>query len=599
MVKGEEGRMNEDEGRMTDEQAEYLIAAEAAIKAGKATVNELADAEEAGEQLSIGELLARIGDKTAAELLTPERKEQVITAVEAMQNIVKDFFTNPKLESLRAELAALETRMKEMGPFLEMVKEAYDKEAFFWHETLWLLTGAIDIYVYDNRLESATDEQKKAHKEPFLAFFSAYLQEWQTVKAQHEELTDEGISEIIWEGMHEKGHIKGRIAEEAAEAIKETLAETAEIEKTLGDCASLLHGPGLDELAKLGRKTEIQKNPITGTAYVTAGNMTIQHKRGINVGPPARRKALRNEPSKKEEGLSKEKEAKEKEALLFQRYISTVAATSALKLLDISTIKLTEQNGYRARKFNTNVEIDVIEDFMKPCGIPITEPSIKKTKGTLRSIQEAWNAITLDFMEKRAGREGESWHINILQKYEDSMANGKVKLQFTEDIAEYLTGAYLAHFPLPLLKTDERNDNVYRMGRRLMLHYSNVYNQEHGTADIISVKALLESAPAIPTYEEVMGADKHLELRIMRPFKAALDKLDFIEWEYCNAKKTPLTKKQKAAFNYHTFIGCYVKFTVLNGPDMKRIVAEKQEKTAQAEERKRARAEARKKKGDA
>ena len=55
---------------MTDEQAEYLIAAEAAINAGKATVNELADAEEAGEQITLRELMERLGDKEAAELLT-------------------------------------------------------------------------------------------------------------------------------------------------------------------------------------------------------------------------------------------------------------------------------------------------------------------------------------------------------------------------------------------------------------------------------------------------------------------------------------------------------------------------------------------------
>lgn len=363
----------------------------------------------------------------------------------------------------------------------------------------------------------------------------------------------------------------------------------------------ILHAPGLDELAKLGRKTEIQKNPVTETSFVKAGNMTIQQKRGINIGPPAKRKAVRKEPSKTEEGLTKEKEAelaKEKEALLFQRYISTVATTAALKLLDISAIKLTEQNGYKASKFNTNVEMDV-KEYMEKCGIPLTRPSLKKVKNTLKGILEAFNAITLDFPEKRAGKEGENWHLNILQKYEDNMANGKLKLQFTEDVTEYLVGAYLAYFPMLLLKADERNDNVYRMGRRLMYYYSNINNQQQGTADIISVKALLESAPAIPTYEEVMGADKHLELRIMRPFKAALDKLDFIEWEYCNAKKAPLTKKQKAAFSYETFIGCYVKFTVMNGPDMKRIVAARQEKKAQAEERKRARAEARKKKGDA
>ena len=49
--------------RMTDEEAEYMLAADAAIKAGKATFNELADAEEAGEQITLRELMERLGDR--------------------------------------------------------------------------------------------------------------------------------------------------------------------------------------------------------------------------------------------------------------------------------------------------------------------------------------------------------------------------------------------------------------------------------------------------------------------------------------------------------------------------------------------------------
>ena len=60
---------------MTDEQAGHLIAAEAVTNA-ETTVNELADAEEAGEQVSIREPLERMGDASGAEILTPERIEK-------------------------------------------------------------------------------------------------------------------------------------------------------------------------------------------------------------------------------------------------------------------------------------------------------------------------------------------------------------------------------------------------------------------------------------------------------------------------------------------------------------------------------------------
>ena len=500
--------------------------------------------------------------KARASAIEAEREKLLATleadspGEEASPELVEQF------NRMKADMIELEAEQAGIEAELAQVEEDFSGTEAAWDEGMNATRAALGENAIPLEEAFARNENTKAEWEAFkksMGFPINKPMPWAELKAQHFLSVVNALLKIM------------------------LLLEDADKKRYL----PMLHGPGLDELTKLGRKAEIQKNPITGTAYAIVGNMTIQHKRGINVGPPAKRKAVRKELTKEEE------------ALIFQKYISTVATTAALKLLDISAIKLTEQNGYKASKFNTNVEMEITE-YMEKCGIPLTIPSTKKTKSTLKGILEAFNAITLDFPEKRAGREGENWHLNILQKYEDTMANGILKLQFTEDIAEYLTGAYIAHFYVPLLKADERNDNVYRMGRRLMLHYSNVYNQERGIADIISVKALLESAPAIPSYEEVKSDRQYY--RIMGPFKTALDKLkklDFIKWEYCNAKKAPLTKKQKAAFNYETFIGCYVKFTVLNGPDMNKIVAAKQEKTAQAEERKKARAEARKKKADA
>ena len=121
--------MNEDEGRMTDEQAEYLIAAEAAINAGKATVNELADAEEAGEQITLRELMERLGDKEAAELLTPERKEQIKEAHDQLQKRWADITKSPAMEEIKAQIAALQKRMEELEPFYHDILAAYDDDA--------------------------------------------------------------------------------------------------------------------------------------------------------------------------------------------------------------------------------------------------------------------------------------------------------------------------------------------------------------------------------------------------------------------------------------------------------------------------------------
>ena len=103
-----------DNERMTDEHAAYHLLTDAAIKEGKATVNELADAEEAGEQITWRELRERRGDKEAAELLTPERKEQIKEAHDQLQKRWADITKSPAMEEIKAQIAALQKRMEEL-----------------------------------------------------------------------------------------------------------------------------------------------------------------------------------------------------------------------------------------------------------------------------------------------------------------------------------------------------------------------------------------------------------------------------------------------------------------------------------------------------
>jgi hypothetical protein len=565
---------------MTDEQAERILAEDAAIKAGKATVNELADAEEAGEQLSIGELLERIGDTAAAELFTPERKEQVRNAYETLRNSVRDFLTAPELESLRADLVALEKRMKEIGPFLEMVKEAYDEEAFFWHESLWLLSGAIDIYVYDNRLEDATEEQTKAHREHFLAFFDAYLQEWQTAKALHEELSDEDLIEVTWKGMQEKGHIKGRIAEEAAEAIKEMLAETAELEKAYGGYATLLHRPGLDGLTRINRKRmDIRKNQATGQKTIVVGGLTIEqdYDNVISLLPQQQRQLAAKERTKHLDAL-------------FLKLANRLPSVDAMKWLDTCRIILTAQNGHRATSMNTLVK-QPLEAIMELWGIPVTKPSLDKFRRTISEVQEAFYSFSFAFEENIGQGKKEPVHLRILQK-RGEVKNNILYARFTEEITAYFCqGGYLMEYPLPLMKADGRNPNIYTAGRYLASRHSNIINQQNGKADIISVEALLAALPGIPAYEEV-AASRQFKQRIMRPFEAALKGLadmGFFTWNYCNAKKAPLTKAQKDNFNYETFAECYIQYSFLDTKDYGPLIAAREEKKAASKAKQEAR----------
>ena len=133
-------------------------------------------------------------------------------------------------------------------------------------------------------------------------------------------------------------------------------------------------------------------------------------------------------------------------------------------------------------------------------------------------------------------------------------------------MAKYLTNAYIMHYPMELLKVDERNSNSYPLGRKLLLHQSMNNNKKKKTSDIISVKSLLEVCPDIPMYESVMNEGRQLDQRIRTPLEKALNSLDFIAWEYCNSKGIPLTEKQLTSTDYKVFEKFYVKFDVLGFP---------------------------------
>jgi hypothetical protein len=156
------------------------------------------------------------------------------------------------------------------------------------------------------------------------------------------------------------------------------------------------------------------------------------------------------------------------------------------------------------------------------------------------------------------------------------------------DMARYLTNAYLMQYPVEILKLDERNANIYPLGRKLLLHNSIDNNRRKGTANIISVTSLLAVCPTIPTYGQVMSTGRQLEQRIKAPFENALNALPFICWEYSNSKGVALTDEQLAATDYKTFTELYILFEVIDAPDQTaRLQARADEARARAEKKKR------------
>ena len=239
---------------------------------------------------------------------------------------------------------------------------------------------------------------------------------------------------------------------------------------------------------------------------------------------------------------------------------------STHKLLDACTIALTAQNSYRGTAPPKTLVVIPLEEYMARCGIPLTKPSKDKTRRRVKEDLETLYATSLEWSEPRGGQTVDFTKMRICTMV--AVKNGKIMLDFSPAIAAYLTNAYVMQYPLELFKADERNPSSYYIGKKLMQHYCIENNQRRGTANIISVRALLECCPDIPSKEEVLQADRHLEQRIITPFENALSALSsFIRWEYCNSKGVPLSEAQLKGFCYSDFLGCFIRFTVLHSPD--------------------------------
>jgi len=198
---------------MTDDQARYELAVDAALEAGKTTVNELADAEEAGEQVSIRELLERMGDASGAEILTPERIEEKKNAHEIMMQPFKEWAASEGYSSWQELLEELRRRSEAWQPFKQLVIDNYPDDHPLMESPVWSVTVGIEYYFELHDLDEATQEERAKHLPDFLVFFANYLQALEAVKGPLEsmgpDITEDELLQV-WEALEKAGIIPRR-----------------------------------------------------------------------------------------------------------------------------------------------------------------------------------------------------------------------------------------------------------------------------------------------------------------------------------------------------------------------------------------------------
>lgn len=275
-------------------------------------------------------------------------------------------------------------------------------------------------------------------------------------------------------------------------------------------------------------------------------------------------------------------------------------SVGAKKLLDMGSIKLANNNHYRAEKglpINTAVSIP-LEEYGRMRGFDITprqtstpeegEAEKKRLDGVMHNIRKRANAelallysLSLSWTEPRKKPSGYT-DIRILQS--KGIRGGYINMRFSEDIANYLTHAYIVPYPTALQAIDERNPRTYNVGWKLVLHHGMDNNHTKGTANIISIARLLEACGDMPTFEEVQASKNrgHWERLIKDPLEAALDRnLEsgvIKSWEYCNSKREPLDDGQISIANYPTFTGLFIHFEMAGAPDQSERLQRKTER---------------------
>lgn len=277
--------------------------------------------------------------------------------------------------------------------------------------------------------------------------------------------------------------------------------------------------------------------------------------------------------------------------------------TSAKKVMDTGVAYLTASNYYKADRVNPTVTIDLM-DYWRAQGLHVdplpmdTEEEQRKEQGrvaeTVKKLKQSLkadleNLKRLEWEGKGTGRNrGDFAKYSFISSYR--VRGTTLSLTFDFEIAKYLVQSYQMQWPPALLLHDNRDPNSYTIGRKLALHHSMDTNAAAGTDCTISVKALLEEAPDIISYEELQAKGRRdWKRQIKEKLEAALNKNVttaplLSRWEYRSpATGTTYTPETASALSWAEYYSLMVDFVMAAEPDQAtRRAARAQEKAAAA-----------------
>ena len=273
--------------------------------------------------------------------------------------------------------------------------------------------------------------------------------------------------------------------------------------------------------------------------------------------------------------------------IFLKNYNNIVLNVPTHKVLDILTIKLTKKLPHgkeiTAEKLlnHRNLEITV-KEYMDICGLKDRKEATKQVNEAIKTLFDValkWVEVRYYIPEgkKRRVKETFTWNTRILESTGTNadfapVKHGKAIVEFTVRIAEYLSQAYIMPLPIGLLKINGKlNPHSYFIGRKQAEHHNMNIGKENSNR--ISVLALIQACPDLPSYEEVMeDASGSVTQKIIQPFERDLialkEKYGLLKnWRYCNSNGEPLTNEQIESYSYSAWIEWMVEFELANYPD--------------------------------
>ena len=250
--------------------------------------------------------------------------------------------------------------------------------------------------------------------------------------------------------------------------------------------------------------------------------------------------------------------------------------TSTYQLLDAITVALTESGA------KSPTVILPLEEYMKRRGLK----DRKEAKTQAKADMEILRGASFSWEEKR-GKKVESYAFVNLADSGEIRRNGDIVFTYGSTFYNILLGYPVMPYPAQLQTLNsKRNPNSYYLLRKIAEHKN--MNIGKKNENIIAVKTLLSIAPFLPSYDEVMATDRHLDQRIIKPFERDMDALeDTLSWNYCHSLDQPLTDEELGAMSYSTFEGLLIHTEWRNYPDQTARLERKAEAVAQAQKKKR------------